>query len=235
MVSSQLQTAHPIQQHAPGMGMQDSTHAVTLRKLWKTHPESTPLQCSLPAGEEGGETGTEEGGEAGTEEGGEATTEEGGEATTEEGGEATTEEGGEAVEMMNIVDTAVAAGDFTTLVAAVTAADLAATLSDESAEFTVFAPTDAAFDALPEGTVDGLLADIPALTDILLYHVVAGKVPAADVLGLTSAATLQGSNVSIKVEGGEVFLNDTVKVTTTDIMCTNGIIHVIDGVLIPAE
>ena len=112
--------------------MQDSTHAVTLRKLWKTHP-SQPSPCSLPAGEEGGETGTEQ---AGTEEGGEAQEEEGGEATTEEGGEATTEEGGEAVEMMNIVDTAVAAGDFTTLVAAVTAADLA-TLSDESAEFTV--------------------------------------------------------------------------------------------------
>ena len=83
--------------------------------------------------------------------------------------------------------------------------------------------------------MDGLLADIPALTDILLYHVVAGKVPAADVLGLTSAATLQGSNVSIKVEGGEVFLNDTIESDDNGHHVRNGIIHVIDGVLIPAE
>ena len=187
------------------------------------------------AEEEGGETAEEEGGEAVEEEGGEAVEEEGGEAVEEEGGEAVEEEGGEAAEMMNIVDTAIAAGSFETLVAAVTAADLAGTLADEEAEFTVFAPTDDAFDALPEGTVEGLLEDIPALTDILLYHVVAGKVPAADVLGLTSAATLQGTDVSIEVVDGGVVLNGTVNVVTTDIMCTNGIIHVIDAVLIPAE
>ena len=99
----------------------------------------------------------------------------------------------------------------------------------------MFAPTDDAFDALPEGTVEGLLEDIPALTDILLYHVVAGKVPAADVLGLTSAATLQGTGREHWAMDGGVVLNGTVNVVTTDIMCTNGIIHVIDAVLIPAE
>ncbi|MDH3471875.1 MAG: fasciclin domain-containing protein [Acidimicrobiia bacterium] len=132
---------------------------------------------------------------------------------------------------MDIVDTAVAAGDFTTLVAAIQAAGLVDTLKGEG-PFTVFAPTDAAFAALPEGTVEALLEDIPALTDILLYHVVAGAVPAADVVGLSSATTVQGSDVTITVEGDSVMLNDAT-VTATDIETSNGIIHVIDAVLIP--
>lgn len=146
--------------------------------------------------------------------------------------------GGEAEEtttttapIMDIVDTAVEAGSFTTLVAAVQAADLVDTLKGEG-PFTVFAPTDKAFAALPEGTVEALLADIPALTDILLYHVVAGKVMAADVVNLTSAATVQGSDLEIVVEDGKVMING-VNVITTDIETSNGVIHVIDAVLIP--
>lgn len=95
---------------------------------------------------------------------------------------------------MDIVDTAVAAGDFTTLAAALTAADLVDTLKGEG-PFTVFAPTDAAFAALPEGTVEGLPEDIPALTDILLYHFLPGSVYAATVVGLDSATTVQGSDI----------------------------------------
>ena len=137
----------------------------------------------------------------------------------------------EAPAAMDIVDTAVAAGDFTTLVAAVEAAGLVDTLKGEG-PFTVFAPTDAAFAALPEGTVEALLEDIPALTEILLYHVVAGRVPAADVVGLTKATTVQGSDVAVTVNGASVMLN-TSNVTVTDIETSNGIIHVIDAVLIP--
>jgi uncharacterized surface protein with fasciclin (FAS1) repeats len=133
-----------------------------------------------------------------------------------------------------IVEIAVADGRFETLVAAVTAADLVETLSSEG-PFTVFAPTDDAFAALPAGTVDALLGDIPALTDILLYHVVAGKVMAADVVGLESATTVQGSDISISVRDGNVFLNDTVQVIITDIEASNGVIHVIDAVLIPPD
>lgn len=145
--------------------------------------------------------------------------------------------GGEADEttttapLKDIVDTAVEAGSFTTLVAAVQAADLVDTLKGEG-PFTVFAPTDEAFAALPEGTVEALLADIPALTDILLYHVVAGKVMAADVVNLTSATTVQGSDLEIVVEDGKVMING-VNVITTDIETSNGVIHVIDAVLIP--
>jgi len=135
--------------------------------------------------------------------------------------------------MSDIVDIAVADGRFTTLVAAVTAAELVDTLKSEG-PFTVFAPTDDAFAALPEGTVESLLADPSgALTQILLYHVVAGKVMAADVVGLTSAATVQGEEISIKVEGGNVYLNDTVQVIITDIEASNGVIHVVDAVLLP--
>jgi transforming growth factor-beta-induced protein len=131
-----------------------------------------------------------------------------------------------------IVDIAVEDGRFTTLVAAVQAAGLVDTLQGEG-PFTVFAPTDDAFAALPAGTVDALLADIPALTDILLYHVVAGKAMAADVVTLSSVTTLNGLDVSIKVEDGNVFLNDTVQVIITDIEASNGVIHVIDAVLLP--
>ena len=133
---------------------------------------------------------------------------------------------------MTIVDIAVGDGRFGTLVAALQAAGLVDTLQGEG-PFTVFAPTDDAFAKLPEGTVDALLADIPALTDILLYHVVAGNVMAADVVALDSAGTVQGAEVSITVDGNTVMLNDS-QVVITDIEASNGVIHVIDSVLIPA-
>ncbi len=134
-------------------------------------------------------------------------------------------------ETNSIADIAVADGRFTTLVAALQAAGLAETLAGEGA-FTVFAPTDEAFAKLPEDTVKALLEDIPALTDILLYHVVDGVVLAEDVVGLESAATLSGKDVSIRVEGENVFINDA-QVIITDIMADNGVIHVIDSVLLP--
>ena len=138
---------------------------------------------------------------------------------------------------MDIVDTAIADGRFTTLVAAVQAAGLVDTLKSEG-PFTVFAPTDDAFAALPAGTVEGLLADIPALTDILLYHVVSGKVMAADVVGLdgqSAETALAGKSISIKVDGDKVILNDNVNVIITDIETSNGVIHVIDAVLLPPQ
>ena len=131
-----------------------------------------------------------------------------------------------------IVDIAAADGRFTTLVTAVQAAGLADTLAGDG-PFTVFAPTDDAFAALPSGTVEGLLNDIPALTKVLLYHVVPGTVMASDVVNLTSATTAEGSDISISVKDGEVYLNDTIKVVMTDIVASNGVIHVIDGVLLP--
>lgn len=136
------------------------------------------------------------------------------------------------VEALDIVDSAVADGRFTTLVAAVEAAGLVDTLKGDG-PYTVFAPTDDAFAALPEGTVEGLLEDIPALTDILLYHVVPGEVLAADVVGLEAATTVQGSDVAISVEGGRVLLNDSAEAIITDIETGNGIIHVIDAVILP--
>jgi transforming growth factor-beta-induced protein len=136
-------------------------------------------------------------------------------------------------ELQTIVDIAVADGRFTTLVAALQAADLVGALSGEG-PFTVFAPTDDAFAALPEGTVEALLADIPALTDILLYHVVSGTVLAEDVVMLDEAETLLGESVSIRVEGGMVYINDA-QVIITDIIASNGVIHVIDSVLLPPQ
>jgi len=133
----------------------------------------------------------------------------------------------------DIVDIAVADGRFNTLVAAVTAADLVDTLKSEG-PFTVFAPTDEAFAALPEGTVEALLNDIPTLTDILLYHVVSGKVMAEDVVKLTSADTVLGKPVTITVEGDKVMINDA-QVIITDIEASNGVIHVIDAVILPPE
>ena len=140
------------------------------------------------------------------------------------------------VEKKDIVDTAIADGRFTTLVAAVQAAELVDTLKGEG-PFTVFAPTDDAFAALTAGTLDSLLLpeNKQQLTDILLYHVVAGKVMAADVVGLTSAPTVLGKDITIKVEDGKVFLNDTVQVIITDIETHNGVIHVIDAVLLPPQ
>ena len=136
--------------------------------------------------------------------------------------------------MHDIVDTAVAAGTFKTLVAAVTAAGLVNTLKG-AGPFTVFAPSDAAFAKLPAGTVEALLADLPKLSAILTYHVVAGKVMAADVLTMNgkSAVTVNGASFKITTTDG-VKLNNGINVTTTDIACTNGVIHVIDAVLIPA-
>ena len=141
---------------------------------------------------------------------------------------------------VDIVDTAVAAGDFTTLAAALTAAGLVDTLKGPG-PFTVFAPTDAAFAALPAGTVDELLKDPSGqLTQILTYHVVAGKVMAADVVKLDGqkVATVQGGELTIKVTGGKVALVDaagnSVNVVTTDVAASNGVIHVIDGVLMPS-
>jgi uncharacterized surface protein with fasciclin (FAS1) repeats len=135
--------------------------------------------------------------------------------------------------MHDIIDTAVAAGSFKTLAAAVTAAGLVPTLKG-TGPFTVFAPTDDAFAKLPAGTVEALLKDIPKLTAILTYHVVAGKVMAADVVGLDgkSAKTVNGAEVKVSTTGG-VKLNGTSNVTKTDIECTNGVIHVIDAVIMP--
>jgi uncharacterized surface protein with fasciclin (FAS1) repeats len=133
----------------------------------------------------------------------------------------------------DIVDTAVAAGQFKTLAAALTAAGLVDTLKGPG-PFTVFAPTDAAFAKLPAGTVDTLLKpeSKAKLTAILTYHVVAGKVMAADVVKLNEAKTVNGAIVAVKVDGGNVMINNA-KVTTADIEASNGVIHVIDTVLLP--
>lgn len=133
--------------------------------------------------------------------------------------------------MSNIVDTAVQAGSFNTLVAAIKAANLVDTLNG-AGPFTVFAPTDEAFAKLPTGTVDALLKDIPKLKNILTYHVVSGKVMSADVVKLQSATTVQGSDVKIDASNG-VKINDST-VSTPDVAADNGVIHIIDTVLIPA-
>ena len=133
-------------------------------------------------------------------------------------------------ESKSIAEIAVAGG-FNTLVAALSAADLVETLSGDGA-FTVFAPTDDAFVALPEGMLEGLLADTESLTQILLYHVVGDVVMADTVVTLDEAETLEGSKVEIEVVDGKVFVNDS-QVTSTDIEASNGVIHVIDKVLVP--
>ena len=135
----------------------------------------------------------------------------------------------------DIVDTAVSAGSFKTLVAAVKAAGLVDTLKGKG-PFTVFAPTDAAFEKLPKGTVESLLKpeNKDKLVAILTYHVVPGKVMAADVVKLTAAKTVQGQEVAIKVADGKVTV-DNANVVKTDIGCSNGVIHVIDSVILPAE
>jgi transforming growth factor-beta-induced protein len=141
----------------------------------------------------------------------------------------------EAMAEMDIVDTAIADGRFTTLVAAIQAAGLVDTLKGEG-PYTVFAPTDDAFAKLPAGTVEALLKDIPQLTNILLYHVVPGKVMAADVVGLNGQSVgtaLEGAEIAIKVDGDKVYLNGNVMVIITDIQTSNGVIHVIDTVLLP--
>jgi uncharacterized surface protein with fasciclin (FAS1) repeats len=133
----------------------------------------------------------------------------------------------------DIVDTAVGAGQFTTLAAALTAAGLVETLKG-AGPFTVFAPTDAAFAALPAGTVDNLLKpeNKDQLTAVLTYHVVPGKVMAADVVKITEAKTVNGAEIAVKVEGDTVMINDA-KVTAADVAASNGVIHVIDKVILP--
>ena len=132
--------------------------------------------------------------------------------------------------MADIVDTAVAAGSFNTLVTAVKAAGLVETLKS-AGPFTVFAPTDEAFAKIPADTLNAVLADKDKLTAILTYHVVAGKVLAADVVNLTSAKTVQGGEIAISVDGGVKV--DGANVIKTDIVCDNGVIHVIDSVIMP--
>jgi len=131
----------------------------------------------------------------------------------------------------DIVDTAVSAGTFNTLAAALKAADLIGTLKG-AGPFTVFAPTDEAFAKLPKGTLEALMKDPAKLKSVLLYHVVPGKVLAGDVVKLNSAKSAQGEAISIKAVGGKVMV-DSANVVKTDIMASNGVIHVIDQVMLP--
>ena len=132
---------------------------------------------------------------------------------------------------VDIVDTAIAAGQFKTLAKALTAAELIETLKGKG-PFTVFAPTDEAFAKLPAGALEALLKDKAKLTAVLTYHVVAGKVLAKDVLKLSSAKTVQGGEVKITAKDGKVMV-DSAQVVKTDIEASNGVIHVIDSVLMP--
>jgi uncharacterized surface protein with fasciclin (FAS1) repeats len=138
-----------------------------------------------------------------------------------------------AQQTRNIVDTAVAAGSFTTLAKALTAAELIPTLKGPG-PFTVFAPTDEAFAKLPAGTLESLLKpeNKEKLRRILTYHVVAGEVRAADVVKLKSAKAVSGDTITIKVRDGKVHVDDA-NVTRTDIQTSNGVIHVIDTVILP--
>lgn len=139
-----------------------------------------------------------------------------------------------STETKTIVETAVSNGSFNTLVAAVKAADLVATLNG-TGPFTVMAPTDDAFAKLPAGTVESLIKpeNKAKLAAILTYHVVAGKVPAATVVTLKEADSVEGSKITIEVKDGSVYLNGNTKVIITDVHCSNGIIHAIDTVLMP--
>jgi uncharacterized surface protein with fasciclin (FAS1) repeats len=135
----------------------------------------------------------------------------------------------------NIVQVATGAGQFKTLTSLVKQAGLAGALSKPGANLTVFAPTDAAFAKVPKATLAKLAKDKKLLQSVLLYHVVKGKVPAATVVTLNgkSAKTLNGAPVKISVRGGKVFLNGKTQVVKTDVMASNGIIHVINSVLLP--
>jgi uncharacterized surface protein with fasciclin (FAS1) repeats len=130
----------------------------------------------------------------------------------------------------DIVQTAESAGSFSTLLAALDAADLVDTLKG-TGPFTVFAPTDAAFEALPEGVLDDLLANKAALTEVLTYHVVAGKLMASDVVALSSVTTLQGGDLAIDTT--DIVKIGGATIIQTDVECSNGVIHVIDTVLVP--
>jgi len=135
---------------------------------------------------------------------------------------------------VDIVETALAAGTFNTLAQALTAAELVETLKGPG-PFTVFAPTDEAFAKIPEADLQALLADKAALTKVLTYHVVAGNVPSSDVVGMTSATSVEGSPITISVVDGKVMLNGSSTVTQTDIAASNGVIHVIDAVIMPPK
>ena len=137
--------------------------------------------------------------------------------------------------MSNLIETAVAAGNFKTLAAALTAGSLVDTLSG-AGPFTVFAPTDAAFAKIPKADLDALLADKAKLTKVLTYHVLPGKVMAADVTKMKDGSkvkTVQGAELTVHLQGGHVQLNNS-NVTNTDINASNGVIHAIDTVLMPA-
>jgi uncharacterized surface protein with fasciclin (FAS1) repeats len=131
----------------------------------------------------------------------------------------------------DIVETAKAAGSFNTLLTAATEAGIVDTLKGEG-PFTVFAPTDEAFAKVPKEKLNALLRDKAKLKDVLLYHVVQGKVMAADAMKLDSAKTVQGEPITIKAKGGKVMINDA-QVTEADIKASNGVIHVINSVLLP--
>lgn len=133
----------------------------------------------------------------------------------------------------DIVTTAVEAGSFNTLAVALEAAGLVEVLQGEG-PFTVFAPTDAAFDKLPTGTLEALLADKEALTRVLTYHVVPGRVTSSQVVGLSEAATVAGIAAPIEVRSGEVYVAGA-KVVTADVQASNGLIHVIESVMLPPE
>jgi uncharacterized surface protein with fasciclin (FAS1) repeats len=139
-----------------------------------------------------------------------------------------------AAEKKDIVDTAVGAGSFKTLVAAVKAAGLVDTLKGEG-PFTVFAPTDEAFAKLPAGTVEDLLKpeNKAKLADILTYHVVSGNVPSKEAVKLDKATAVNKKDIKLAVKSDALTLNDSAKVTKADIECTNGVIHVIDAVILP--
>jgi len=134
----------------------------------------------------------------------------------------------------DIIETAVAAGTFNTLAKALTAAGLVETLKG-AGPYTVLAPTDEAFAKIPAADLEALLADKAALTKVLTYHVIAGNVPSSQVTTMTEATTLEGSTVMIKVVDGKVMLNGNSTVTAADVAASNGVIHVIDTVLMPKK
>jgi len=134
----------------------------------------------------------------------------------------------------DIIGTAAAAGSFNTLAAALTAAGLVETLQG-AGPFTVLAPTDEAFAKIPEADLQALLADKDALTKVLTYHVIAGNVPSSDVVNLTEATTVEGRKITIAVVDGKVVINGNSTVVTPDVAASNGVIHVIDAVLMPPQ
>jgi uncharacterized surface protein with fasciclin (FAS1) repeats len=134
----------------------------------------------------------------------------------------------------DIIAVATAAGSFNTLATALTAAGLIETLQGPG-PFTVLAPTDEAFAKIPEADLQALLADKDALTKVLTYHVIAGNVPSSDVVTLTEATTVEGRKITIAVVDGKVVINGTSTVVTPDVAASNGVIHVIDAVLMPPQ